>query len=144
MDNGETLEIIGYNSVMMAYVVSGGELITMMVGIYGRKKASIQLPLLILKNATRSFPITEVEYTIPEVCYLPSPKGWMDSILGFHAFLKQVPLLDYRKLDNKHCLLIPVHHMYIIVMWTVFWLPSPQLWASCHSKRRKYFSLRIF
>lgn len=78
MDNGKTLAFIGDKEVKYADVVSGGEPITMMVRLTGGKNASIQPPMIVFKNQSRSYPIRGLQDNVPGVCYRSSPKGWMD------------------------------------------------------------------
>lgn len=78
MDNGKTLGFIGDNDVKYLDVVSGGEAITMMVRISGGPNATILPPMLVFKNASRSYPIRGVPDNVPGVTYRSSPKAWMD------------------------------------------------------------------
>lgn len=79
MDNGKTLGLRGTNHVKYADVVSGGENITMMVRITGGPNAMVEVPFLIFKNKSRSYPIRGVPDTVQGVCYRSQPKGWMDA-----------------------------------------------------------------
>jgi hypothetical protein len=62
-------------------VVSGGDSMTMVVRISGRRRSMIEAPMLIFTNAHRSYPIRGLEDTIPSVTYRTGPKGWMDQAI---------------------------------------------------------------
>lgn len=79
LDNSKTLGFIGDNEVKYMDVVSGGDPMTIMMRVSGGVRASIQPPMIIFKNASRSYPIRGVADDVPGVCYRSSPKGWMDS-----------------------------------------------------------------
>lgn len=63
MDNGKTLRFIREIEVKYAYVVSARDPITMMVRITGGIRASIQPPIIIFKNSSRSYPVHGVPDT---------------------------------------------------------------------------------
>jgi len=78
MDDGKTLSVIGSQDVRYADVSSGGVGMTMVVRITGGRDASIQPPLMIFENNSRSYPIRCVADDVPGVSYRTGPKGWMD------------------------------------------------------------------
>jgi len=79
MDNGKTLGLCGTTQVKYTDVVSGGENFTMMLRLSGGSRARFQLPFIIFKNGSRSYPIRCVQDNVPGVCYRSQPKGWMDT-----------------------------------------------------------------
>lgn len=78
MDNGKALRLKGDIHVIYTDVVSGGDIIKMIVRLSGGPNARIEVSMIIFKNNNRSFPIRGVEENIPGVCYMTGPKGWMD------------------------------------------------------------------
>jgi hypothetical protein len=78
LDNRHTLGFWGDINVKYAEVVSGGDSMTMVVRISGRRRSMIEAPMLIFTNAHRSYPIKGLEDTISGVTYRTGPKGWMD------------------------------------------------------------------
>ena len=57
MDNGRTLGFRGDENFKYADVVSGGEVMTMIVHITGGANSRIGTPILIFQNAKRIYPI---------------------------------------------------------------------------------------
>jgi hypothetical protein len=78
LDNGHMLGFRGDTSITYAKVVSGGDSMTMVVRISRGRRSMIEAPMLIFTNVHRSYPIRELEDTIPGVTYKTGPKGWMD------------------------------------------------------------------
>lgn len=69
IDKAKTLEFIGDKQVRRANVVSGGEAMKMMVRISGKHKAQTNPYMIVLKNATRSYPIQGLPDKVPRVYY---------------------------------------------------------------------------
>ena len=107
-DNGKTLGFVGDNDVKYLDVVSGGESITMMVLISGGPEARVEVPMLVFKNPSRSYPIRGIPDNIPGVCYRSSPKAWMDrpvwsEWLQEPRVMKALPNGRIRKLFVDNC-----------------------------------------
>lgn len=73
-----TLGFIGDEDVKYADVVSGGEGMTMVLKMTGGPTGMIQPPMLIFRNAARSYPIKGVPDNVTGAKYRTGPKGWMD------------------------------------------------------------------
>ena len=78
----------GQESIKYAYVVSGGEGITMMVKITGGVHAMIEAPMLIFQNPNCSYPIRGVSDDVPGGFYRSRRKDGMDR-RGFTKLLSQ-------------------------------------------------------
>jgi hypothetical protein len=78
MDNGRTLGLSEDKSVRYQDAVSGGQDMTMMVRISGGKGAAVRLPLLVIQNGRRSYPMKGGPGDVPGVPYRTQPKGWVD------------------------------------------------------------------
>lgn len=81
LHNSRTLAKRGESEVKYADVVSGDEGMTLMVLLGGGCNAQMGVPMIIFKNASRSYPIRGVQDDTPGITYRSSPKGWMDSAL---------------------------------------------------------------
>lgn len=81
MDNGRSLGFRGDSTVKYANVVAGGESITLVVRISGGRQSMIEAPMIIFTNSNRTYPIRGIDDNIPGVCYLTSPKAWIDTTL---------------------------------------------------------------
>lgn len=82
-----------------ADVVSGDEVITIMVIVTGGRQALIEAPILVFQNAISSYPIRGVPDNVPRVSYLSGPKGWMDNRV-FKEWMSEpraIPLLPNGK-----------------------------------------------
>ena len=86
VDNGRTLDFRGDSSVRYAEVVFGGDSMTMVVRIFGRRWAMIEAPMLIFTNTNGNYPIRGLEDNVPGVCYRTGPKGWMDETIFLQYF----------------------------------------------------------
>lgn len=79
MDNGWTLGIRGDETIKYADVTSGGEGMTMMVRISGRKEYLVENPFMKLKSKDGNYPIRGAEDYVPGISYRTGPQGWIDS-----------------------------------------------------------------
>lgn len=77
MDYGHTLGFAGDKLVKYADFTSGGEFITMMVGISGGEISLLDPPLFILKNKKSSYHIRGVAVDVAVVSYLAGPRSWV-------------------------------------------------------------------
>jgi hypothetical protein len=75
MDNGHTLGFRGDTTVKYADVVSGGDSMTTVVRISGRRQSLIEAPMLIFTNGNSTYPIRGLDNNIPWVSYKTGPKG---------------------------------------------------------------------
>jgi hypothetical protein len=81
MDNGRTLGITGNQTVRYMDVVSGSQGMTLMLRITDGKDPTAWTPMLLIQNASRSYPIQNVADNVPGVCYRTGPEGWVDSVV---------------------------------------------------------------
>ena len=88
LDNGRTLGFRGDTTIKYAEVVSGGDLMTMVIRILVGRRSMIEAPMLIFMNSGSNYPIRGLEDNIPEVCYRTGLKGWMDQTLFAEFFAK--------------------------------------------------------
>lgn len=79
--DGPTLAMKVYEDVSFAYVVSGDDGLIMMLMLGGGCYASIQSPVLISKNSSRSYPIQGCHDNLPGVSNRSQPRGWMDGLI---------------------------------------------------------------
>jgi hypothetical protein len=77
LEYGRTLGAIGETEIRYADVVSGGVGMTMFVRVSGGARAQLQ-PCFMVFQASGTYPIREVEDSIPGVSYRVGKKGWMD------------------------------------------------------------------
>ena len=80
MDNGRTLGFQGDTSTKYAEVVFGGDSMTLVVRISGRRQSMIEAPMLIFINPNSSYPIQGLDDNILGVSYRTRLKGWMDHL----------------------------------------------------------------
>ena len=88
MSNGRTVGFSEDKHARVTDVVSGGEGMTMMVGITGGPNPVIAPPFMILKNKDRSYPLRTCQDNIPGVSYRTSPKAFIDRYT-FVQYLKE-------------------------------------------------------
>lgn len=84
LHNNRTLSKRGDTEIKYADVVSGDDGMTMMVTLGGGCDGHMGVPMIIFKNAFRSYPIRGLCDDIPGVTYRSTPKGFMDSALFFN------------------------------------------------------------
>ena len=76
--NGRTLGFTVEDEISYADVVSGGEIITMVVRVSGGVNALIEIPFMIFMNKDRNYLIRGAPDDIRGVSYRSGPKGCMD------------------------------------------------------------------
>lgn len=84
MDNDYTLGFTSDEKVNYADVVSGGEGMTMLVGLSGRRDSKIEPLFMVLKNKGRNYPIMGTADDVAGVVYRTEPKGWIDTTVLPH------------------------------------------------------------
>lgn len=80
MDNGGPLRFSGENDMKYADVVLGGEGMTMIVRITGRRDSKTAPPFMVFKNKNRSYPIRGSPDDIAGAAYRTEPKMWMEKL----------------------------------------------------------------
>lgn len=78
LHRNHTLAKRGEKEIKYADVLSGGDGMTMMVTLGGGSDGTMDVPLMILKNVSRSYPIRGLSDDVPGVSYRSSPKSFMD------------------------------------------------------------------
>lgn len=73
----KTLGSVGFEQVKYEDVVSGGNLMTILVHITGGRNATLQPPFLSFQNRDRNYPIRNVPDYVPGVSYRMQLRGWM-------------------------------------------------------------------
>ena len=82
-ENGRTLGFRGDDNFKYADVVSGGEVMTMIVHITGGANSRIGTPILIFQNAKRTYPIKGLPDTVTGLAHRTGPKGWSDRTVSY-------------------------------------------------------------
>lgn len=67
------------SQVKYADAVSGGKVITILVGLNSASDSTIQPPLMVFMNRRRSYPIRNVLDIIPDVSYRSEIKRWINT-----------------------------------------------------------------
>ena len=88
MNNGRTVEFKGDITIPYVEVVSGGVSMTMVIRIYGGRRSTIKIPMLIFTNSNCSYHVYDLDDNIPRICYRIRSKGWMDQTLFAKYFSK--------------------------------------------------------
>ncbi|KAL3682857.1 hypothetical protein R1sor_000879 [Riccia sorocarpa] len=97
MDNGYTLGFQGDEE--RSDVVSGGQGMTMIVRLIGRRDSRIETPMIIFQNKDRRYPIRGIPDDIPGVCYRTGPKGWNDMTI-FPQWFKETRVISRDRHDR--------------------------------------------
>lgn len=74
MSDGRTLGFTNDDKVCYADVTSGTQCMTMLLRISCGRNANIEVPLLIVKNKDRNYPICSVPYNVPDIVYITRTK----------------------------------------------------------------------
>lgn len=81
VDNGRTLGFYGEYEVKCADVVSGSEVITMIVPLRVGWDSKFQPPLMGFMNMSRRYPVRNVPDNILGLSYNSWTKGWIDTVV---------------------------------------------------------------
>ncbi len=100
MDNGSTLGFAGDDNVKYADVVIGGEGITMIGRLTGRKRAQNETPFLIFINRSRNYPVRNLPDDVPGAAREHPPKGLLTVRLLWNT-LKRNGVAIVRLGDNR-------------------------------------------
>lgn len=79
LDNGRVLDFRGAKRVSYQEVSAAGQVFSI---------AKIEVPMVILPNTQRNYPINGTPDNIQGVCYRTQPKAWMDK-KGFAEYFKE-------------------------------------------------------
>ena len=108
VNNGRTLGCTEEDGIEYADMASGGESMTMVVGISGGVNALIEISFMIFMNKDRNYPIRRVPADIPGVSYRSGPKGRIDKTVfpQWHnekRFIQPLPNGHQRLLYLDNC-----------------------------------------
>lgn len=92
LDNHRTLGRCDETDVKYADVVSGYDIMTIMIRISGWREAMIEAPFMVFQNCKRNHPIQALPDDIPGVSYRTGPKSWMDRAV-FPQYLREKKVL---------------------------------------------------